>query len=295
VVFDACRNELLLPTKDTSKGLVPVAEQQGMFIAYASAPGRTASDKGEKSGPYAAALASELGKPGLDHLNLFQNVKEAVLASTDGVQQPWENNGLGRRVFLTGPSRPSLPITPSTLPMSTLPTPLPTTALPTGVEIVQFCQSIAGMTSKAVVQSLLETYRGTPIAGCVQARLGELIAMAVPSPRPREATESVPAPQPVTPCQGVETQVGNERKCLKEKETFKDCPDCPDMVVVPAGEFTMGSPPTERGRNDNEGPQHSVKIAKPFAVGKFSVTVDQFTSFVTEKKYDVGSGCLAGR
>jgi uncharacterized caspase-like protein len=72
IVFDACRNELQLPTKETSKGLVPVAEQHGMFIAYASAPGRTASDKGDKSGPYAAALAAELGHPGLDHLNLFQ-------------------------------------------------------------------------------------------------------------------------------------------------------------------------------------------------------------------------------
>src|SRR5215467_3379712 len=64
-VFDACRNELQLPSKDTTKGLVPVAEQQGMFIAYASAPGRTASDRGDKSGPYAAALAAELAKPGL--------------------------------------------------------------------------------------------------------------------------------------------------------------------------------------------------------------------------------------
>ena len=106
VVFDACRNELQLPSKDTSKGLVPVAEQQGMFIAYASAPGRTASDRGEKSGPYAAALVAELAKPGLDHLNLFQNVKEAVLNTTGGAQQPWESNGLGRRVYLTGAPTP---------------------------------------------------------------------------------------------------------------------------------------------------------------------------------------------
>jgi len=49
IVFDACRNELQLPTKDTTKGLVPVAEQQGMFIAYASAPGRTASDRQERT------------------------------------------------------------------------------------------------------------------------------------------------------------------------------------------------------------------------------------------------------
>ena len=107
VVFDACRSEPQLPTKDTTKGLVPIAEQQGMFIAYASAPGHAASDRGEGSGPYAAALAAELGMPGLDHLNLFQNVKERVLASTGGAQQPWESNGLGRRVFLTGQARPS--------------------------------------------------------------------------------------------------------------------------------------------------------------------------------------------
>ena len=100
VVFDACRNELRLPTKGTAKGLMPVTEQQGLFIAFASAPGETASDHGQKSGPYAAALAAELMKPGLDHLNLFQNVKESVLASTGGVQHPWESNGLTRRVYL---------------------------------------------------------------------------------------------------------------------------------------------------------------------------------------------------
>lgn len=51
IVFDACRNELQLPTKDASKGLVPVAEQRGMFVAYASAPGRTASDMAIKAAP----------------------------------------------------------------------------------------------------------------------------------------------------------------------------------------------------------------------------------------------------
>jgi hypothetical protein len=107
VVFDACRNELQLPSRDTSKGLVPVAEQQGFFVAYASAPGRTATDRGEGSGPYAAALAKELGRQGLDHLNLFQNVKEAVIASTGGTQHPWESNGLTRRVYLTG--EPTMP------------------------------------------------------------------------------------------------------------------------------------------------------------------------------------------
>ena len=102
IVFDACRTELQLPIKDAAKGLLPVAEQRGMFIAFATAPGRTASDQGGDSGPYAAALAAELARPGLDHLNLFQNVKEAVLAKSGGAQQPWESNGLARRIYLTG-------------------------------------------------------------------------------------------------------------------------------------------------------------------------------------------------
>jgi formylglycine-generating enzyme required for sulfatase activity len=53
----------------------------------------------------------------------------------------------------------------------------------------------------------------------------------------------------------------------------------------------MGSPKNERGRFDNEGPQHKVTIAKPFAMGKFEVTVDQFAAFVDEAGYDMGAKC----
>jgi formylglycine-generating enzyme required for sulfatase activity len=60
---------------------------------------------------------------------------------------------------------------------------------------------------------------------------------------------------------------------LKPKQSFKDCAtDCPEMIVVPAGSFTMGSPATESGRQATEAPQYKVTIAKPFAVSKFEVT-----------------------
>jgi formylglycine-generating enzyme required for sulfatase activity len=58
----------------------------------------------------------------------------------------------------------------------------------------------------------------------------------------------------------------------KVEETFRDCPKCPEMTVVPAGEFMMGSPKDEPERYDDEGPQHKVTISKPFAVGRHSVT-----------------------
>ena len=54
------------------------------------------------------------------------------------------------------------------------------------------------------------------------------------------------------------------------------------MVVVPAGEFMMGSPPSERGRNPDEGPQRKVMFAQPFAVGKYEVTFAQWDACVAE-------------
>lgn len=63
-------------------------------------------------------------------------------------------------------------------------------------------------------------------------------------------------------------------------KTFRDCANCPEMLVIPAGSFEMGSPASEMGRFADEGPQHRVTIAQPFALGKFEVTVGEFRHFV---------------
>jgi formylglycine-generating enzyme required for sulfatase activity len=63
---------------------------------------------------------------------------------------------------------------------------------------------------------------------------------------------------------------------------FRDCPNCPEMVVVPAGEFMMGSPETEKGRGKDEGPQHKVTFQRPFAVGKYEVTFAQWDACTAE-------------
>ena len=62
-------------------------------------------------------------------------------------------------------------------------------------------------------------------------------------------------------------------RALKPMDYFKECArDCPAMIVLPAGSFTMGSPTAEQGHNTVEEPQHKVTIAKPFAVAKFELT-----------------------
>jgi formylglycine-generating enzyme required for sulfatase activity len=83
-----------------------------------------------------------------------------------------------------------------------------------------------------------------------------------------------------------------QESALKPKGSFLECENCPEMVVVPAGSFTMGSPGTEKDRDKDEDPQHVVTIGKPFAVGKFHVTRDQFSAFVRETGYQASTKCV---
>lgn len=65
---------------------------------------------------------------------------------------------------------------------------------------------------------------------------------------------------------------------------FQECADCPRMIAIPAGKFMMGSPATEQGRFDVEGPQHLVTV-RAFALGKYDVTTAQFLTFLRETGY----------
>ncbi len=86
-----------------------------------------------------------------------------------------------------------------------------------------------------------------------------------------------------------------QRHAAPAANSFRDCPSCPEMAVLPAGEFLMGSPESERGREANEGPQRKVTIAQPFAAGKYEVTFAEWDACAaeggcTEKPGDEGWG-----
>lgn len=89
-------------------------------------------------------------------------------------------------------------------------------------------------------------------------------------------------------------------------QAFRDCADCPEMVVVPAGNFVMGSSAAESARDlrgvpaiaagvawnsaAQEKPDHPVTIARPFAVGKYPVTRAEFAAFIRETGYATAMG-----
>ena len=64
--------------------------------------------------------------------------------------------------------------------------------------------------------------------------------------------------------------------------TFRDCTGCPEMVIVPAGRFMMGSPADEPGRDAGEGPQQRVTIARRFALAVTAVTRQQYAQFADD-------------
>jgi formylglycine-generating enzyme required for sulfatase activity len=80
---------------------------------------------------------------------------------------------------------------------------------------------------------------------------------------------------------------------------FQDCSNCPQMVVIPPGQFAMGSMQAETdgegARADqvsDERPQHKVRIGSSFALGRYEVTRGQFAAFVAATGYKAEGGCI---
>lgn len=112
---------------------------------------------------------------------------------------------------------------------------------------------------------------------------GELPALAVAAPSARSAPSDDSA---------------NDLRRMGPGTAFRDCGDCPEMVVLPPGRFLMGSAEAESGRLEREGPLHAVSIRHSLAVGKYEITRSEFARFVEETGYAAGDGCViwgAGR
>ncbi|MCP5081579.1 MAG: SUMF1/EgtB/PvdO family nonheme iron enzyme [Alphaproteobacteria bacterium] len=63
-------------------------------------------------------------------------------------------------------------------------------------------------------------------------------------------------------------------------EVLRDCGHCPELVIVPKGDFLIGSPKNEDRRVGHEGPRKKITLTKPFAAGRFEVTLGEFQKYV---------------
>jgi formylglycine-generating enzyme required for sulfatase activity len=279
-ILDACRDnnaerQLKRVTAgggDVTRGLGRTKHSEGLIIAYSTQYMSTAEDavaaaSGLTAGhsPFTAALLNNIATPGLDVTDLFRKVGRQVYAATGGRQRPEISISMYDEYAL--------------LPAGPRPASGAAAALPDAQ------RANAAVPGPAEPAASPQTAVAPPVAPAPSAPL----VMALPA-RPAA---------PADPCGGGMTVSSSrspsrcamplaaaQERGLKPRDTFRECDNCPEMVVVPAGSFTMGSPEEEGGRFANEGPQHLVRIGRPFAVGRLHVTVDQFAAFVYETHYE---------
>jgi formylglycine-generating enzyme required for sulfatase activity len=225
-----------------------------------------------------------LAAPGLDVRLALGELHDAMVASTSPRQEPFV-----RTISIVDAPAASSSASP---------------AASVADPAAQAWAAVKDANSIAALEAFIRWFGDSFYADWARPRTVELgkqhTAQIVPLVPPVVGPLVVPAAA-AGPCGGVSTVPLSSRgaaplsaaeECaLKPKDSFRECANCPELVVMPAASFTMGSPESEKDRRNDEGPQHWVTIGKPIAVGKFHVTVDQFAAFVAETGYDAGSKC----
>jgi formylglycine-generating enzyme required for sulfatase activity len=241
VILDACRNNPFPAVKrGATRGLGRVEPDGGTLIAYAAKDGTTADDgKVGRHSPFTVALLKRIVTPGLDIRRVFGYVSEDVLAATGRAQEPYLYGRLG------GDEVHLIPVVAS---VGSAVLPAPVQAQPGAA--AEAWDRTKDTTSIAVLETYIRRFGDTYYGDLAKVRLAVL----------KKAEDDGKAGSP------------------RPGHVFRDCTDiCPEMVVVPAGEFTMGSDESAR-----EKPPRRVTIQRPFAVGKFEVMFAEWDACVAD-------------
>ena len=274
-IVDACRDNPFPPgptrSLGASRGLAPTTPATGQMVLYSAGSGQTAldrlgSDDRDPNGLFTRILLQEMKRPGVSVDRVLRNVRDQVvsIAKKFNHQQvpALYDQAIGDFYF----SPPVAGVQTANIPAQ------PPIAIPSDPSANDraFWDSVKDSRNPDEFKAYLEQYPKGLFAALAQTRLKALQSTQVASVVP-----NVAATQPQA--------VPGALASMTRGRVFRDCADCPEMVVIPAGSFTMGSSSSESGRYDDEGPQHPVRITSPFAAGKFEVTFDEWDACVRDR------------
>jgi formylglycine-generating enzyme required for sulfatase activity/uncharacterized caspase-like protein len=305
VILDACRNNPFRARmlrsgerRSIGEGLREVQDPGNVLVAYAAKHGTTALDGKGKNSPYVEALLSHIEKPGLEIIDLFREVRDDVLERTDRQQEPHTYGSLGRKkIFFICPPIDGDPQPPAPPP--------PTPPFKTWHKVIAAAGAVAVIATPIALLPLpLREAMPDP-----RKQIRELKALADRQGPGAEAARKELGGRGFVP---VQVKRGNTTREFwieagggKEAgEAFQDCwgegPDrnqCgPLLVVVPPGDFQMGSPENEPLRYDDEddtagagGQRVPITFKAAFAVGKFEITFAQWSACLDDGGCKIGS------
>jgi formylglycine-generating enzyme required for sulfatase activity len=164
--------------------------------------------------------------------------------------------------------------------------------------IKQFGETVYGPLARSRLEDLKNNEQVAAAKAAEEPQKTERVAAAVkpePAPEPQPAATVTPTPLPAPKPAGTAKPDGStigvasssrpasplsapEELALKPKDMFKECEICPEMIIVPSGEFMMGSNDGEA----DEKPVRKVIINRPFAVGRFEVTFGEWDACVSD-------------
>ena len=266
VILDACRNTRAT-TRSTVRGLAPPARTDSYtLIAYSTDANSVAQDGSGANSPYAKALAKHLPRALTEPVRLvFEDTAKDVRTETRQQQLPRTYGDLESRVRLDGVQVTSVTPVATGLPVQVQPD-----AEQEAWEIAKRRDTVA---SYGVYLNRYPSGRYAQTA--------------------RDALEGLqPAPQPVQAVQAASpAQQPPAQASMQPGHVFRDCTGahCPEMVVIPAGSFVMGS----HDGDADEKPPHRVNI-RSFALGRFEVTQGQWQAVMGRNPSyfkDCGENC----
>jgi formylglycine-generating enzyme required for sulfatase activity len=273
VLLDACRdNPINGKFRSSARGLAATAAPPGgTVIAYAAEPGKVAANGGGRNGIFTQGLLQGLNGKDLSLDGVLTVASEEVENQSQQKQVPYVNGPktLQKRFNF------NLTVNPGP-----------------AMQEAQFWDSIKTSSDTADYEAYLKQYPNggfRPLADNAVKRLRAqkqaVVAAPVPPPSPIVASlAQVAASPPPAP-------VLLSTAAPQASSTFKDCAECPEMVAIPQGSFTMGSDIFTY--NEVEKPPHSVNI-KAFAIGKTEVTQAHWQAIMgnnPSKFNDCGLSC----
>ncbi len=312
VILDACRNSPLPPEgrASGSRGLGRMEAPSGSLVAFATAPGSTADENREgRNGLYTQFLLRAIEVPGLRLEDVFKQVRRDVEKATDRRQSPEEISKLTSDFFFRPVQQavtmaPPLAVGASSVSLADLEREAQVRRqwaewqqrMQADFDRIAGFQEAPDLRAQAWQRFLGAWKDDNPtggeddrLRGQAQVRLAEA-QREVREQEQARVQEAQRAREQAAAAQAAASRLPGT--------VFRDCADCPEMVVVPPGRFQMGSPASDVGREPDEGPVREVRIGYTLAVGKFEVTRREFgrftaaTGYRTEAERNVGAqGC----
>jgi len=318
VILDACRNNPFARSfRSASSGLAQVDAPTGTLIAYATAPGRVASDGTARNGLYTAELLRQMRETGLGIEGVFKRVRANVQRQTNGQQVPWESSSLVGDFYFSASGLDASKSTAGNSSGSGEGLVNRTALDPAAIEL-SYWETIKSSTNPEDFRSYLEKYPSGQFASLAKNRISSLEAASKPG-EPKSATDSSPtelafwdsiknSPDPEDFKSYLDKYPNGQfvalaRNNLRRLETGKTenksatntnstgvnvgppkTPPKPGAVVKnQMGIEMVYIPPGEfmmgsENGNKDERPVHRVTISQAFYVGRYEVTQAQWQS-----------------